>query len=469
MRTFLKRAARLLTRAAWLLVTCATLTGLAVPTATAASPAAASPAPASSSAPASLSAAAASPASAEPVPIDLPRFPTKPTEVVIIGTMHSAQLEFEAHSPARIRALLNRIDPAAVGVETPPEWYAEGIYFDIAYESYGVAVPWAMEKGKEVRPIDWMAPALEQIGALAWPSVQPEPAAADEDERLPTYTELLESWDVPPLLFADTPEWHEAVNRAYANADASPNPYSEAGRRYMLYRNLIIARHIVNMAADHEGQRVAVLIGAAHKPDLDLFLSAVPNIVVRQASEWAGPTAAEVAAEERRADHLAILWYNLAGSRVQPEDVDLARMDRLLAGLERETPLDPEVRFLRARWHHLRGDTVRAVALYTALAWGAQWEDRPFTFPDRSLYQRMIDWGNAADPWGPPVEYGLDNVFSSVGNLTVRQRVLYELALQQQTPAARERARSELVKEQLTDRQRGQLQALLDPPAAESP
>jgi len=67
----------------------------------------------------------------------LPRNPTKPTEVVIIGTRHSAQLEYEDHAPARLRALLNRIAPAAVGVETTPWWYEKDVFFEIAYESYG--------------------------------------------------------------------------------------------------------------------------------------------------------------------------------------------------------------------------------------------------------------------------------------------------------------------------------------------
>jgi len=432
-RTFLKRTG-------WLLAACAALAGL-------------------SARPAAADAGAAQP----------PRFPTQPTEVVIIGTMHAAQLEFEEHSPARLRALLNRIDPAAVGVETPPQWYAEGVFFEIAYESYGVAVPWALEKGREVRPVDWMPPALEQIGALSWPAVNPGRTAGETGERQLTAEELLARWEVPPLLFADTPEWRAVINQTYANADAGPNPFGEAGRRYMLYRNLMIARQIVDMAADHEGKRVAVLIGAAHKPDLDLFLSAVPNIVVRHASEWAGVTEAEVAAEERRADHLAILWYNLAGNRANSAAIDLARLDRLLAGLEKETPLDPEVRFLRARWYQVSGDHGRAMALYRTLAWGQPWTDRPFTFPDRSLNQRTVDWGNANAPWGEPVEYGLDNVFSPVGNLTVRQRVLYELAVQPHDPSARRRARAELAAQPLTARQRQQLQALLDGPDAAQP
>jgi len=427
-----------LPRAAALLVACATLVGLAAPPA-----------------------AAETASSYQP-----PRSPSRPTEVVIIGTMHSAQLEFEEHSPARIRALLNRIDPAAVGVETPPQWFVDDVYYEISYESYGVAVPWAREKGREVRPVDWTADVLEMVDALSWPWVEPEPAATQAEAERVSADDLLASWDVPPLLFADTSEWRDAINQTYANADASPNPYNEAMRRYMLYRNLMIAREITNMAADHEGKRVVVLIGAAHKPDLDLFLSAVPNIVVRQASEWAGVTEAEVAAEERPVDHLAILWYNLAGSRVQPADVDLARMDRLLAGLEKERPRDPEVRFLRARWYHVKGETARAVAIYRSLAWAEQWEDRPFTFPDRGLFQRVIDWGNANAPWGEPVAYSLDNVFSPVAALTVRQRVLYELALQEVDPSARQRARSELMAEPLNDRQLQQLQTLLNPPAA---
>src|SRR5690606_33930727 len=213
-----------------------------------------------------------------------------------------------------------------IGVETTPAWFAEDLYFEIAYESYGVAVPWAREKGKEVRAIDWQAGTLEFVSALSWPDTGDLPDSADE--RVP-----LDQWEMRELLFADAPEWHDAVHRAYAFAAPDPNPWNEATRRYMLYRNLMIAREIANLAADYEGQRIAVLIGAAHKPDLDLFLGTVPNIVIRHASAWWGEglTHEEVAAEERRPDHLAILWYNLASGRVLPAEADLVRMDALLS------------------------------------------------------------------------------------------------------------------------------------------
>lgn len=200
------------------------------------------------------------------------------------------------------------------------------------------------------------------------------------------------------MLFADTPEWRDELNLAWGFAKPLANPLGEAMRRCMLYRNLRIAREIVNLAADYDGQRIAVLIGAAHKPDLDLFLGTVPNIVVRNASEWWGDglTAEEEEAEERRADHLAILWYNLAGGRVPPEEVDLARMD-------------------------------------------APTELYPFE-----------------------AELGLDNVISPVGNLTVRQRILYELAVQEVDGAARQRARAELENADLNPTQAAQLRALLD-------
>lgn len=398
----------------------------------------------------------------------LPRNPAKPTEVVIIGTRHSAQLEYEDHAPARMRALLNRIDPAAVGVETTPAWFAENVFFEIAYESYGVAVPWAREKGKEVRAVDWQAGSIELINALSWPDTGPEASESDQseldqsDEHLP-----LELRDMRELLFADTPEWRDAVNREYAYATPDANPWNEAIRRYMLYRNLMIAREIVNLAADYEGHRLAVLIGAAHKPDLDLFLERVPNIVVRHASEWWGEGLHEdeVAAEERRPDHLAILWFNLAGRHVQPADVNLARMDALLARLEAAGPFDPEVRFLRSRWHDVAGEIDEALEIYRFLAWEAEWEDRPFTYPDRSLAQRVVEWNaRDAENLGFPsqAELGLGNVISPVGNLTIRQRILYELARQTSDGESRERARAELQRAGLNPTQAEQLRVLLE-------
>lgn len=463
------------------------------------------------------------PQAAAQAAFSFPRNPATPTEVVIIGTRHSAQLEYEDHAPARMRALLNRIDPAAVGVETLPAWFEEGVYYEIAYESYGVGVAWAREKGREVRGIDWQANSLEMMNALAWPdtgavgSVQwepgrsggsragdPEPGRAGgngsdrgvepgvdragggasdpgggpagdpagEPDSV-AQVDSLELWDMREMLFADTPEWRDELNLAWGFAKPLANPLGEAMRRYMLYRNLRIAREIVNLAADYDGQRIAVLIGAAHKPDLDLFLGTVPNIVVRNASEWWGDglTAEEVEAEERRADHLAILWYNLAGGRVPPEEVDLARMDALLARVE-AGPWDPEVEFLRARRHAVAGAAEKAVEIYRTLAWERDWKDRPFTYPDLQLSQRVLEWyvreaealgyGTGTELYPFEAELGLDNVISPVGNLTVRQRILYELAVQEVDGAARQRARAELENAGLNPTQAAQLRALLD-------
>ncbi len=391
--------------------------------------------------------------------MQMPRNPTQPTEVVIIGTMHSAQLEYEGHAPARFRALLNRIAPAAVGVETAPWWYEKDIFFEIAYESYGVAVPWAEEKGKEVRPVDWQARGMDFVNALSWPYIAPDTRSPDSSEET-----SLDSLDMRELLFADTPEWTDTVNRQYAFSTLDPNPANEALRRYMLYRNLLIAREIINLAADHEGQRVVVIIGAAHKPDLDLLLASVPNIVIRHASEWGMVTEEEIAAEERRPDQLAILWFSMASGRVEPEDIDMDRMDTILSGLEQETPDDPEVSFLRAQWHELKGEPDRALVIYNRLAWETQWSDRPFTYPDRDLALRVHTWNEEEQvelTGGEPAELGIGNVLSPVANLTVRQRVLYELAQQEIDQSTRQRARDELMDTELNPTQLQQLRELL--------
>ena len=391
--------------------------------------------------------------------IQLPRNPAKPTEVVIIGTMHSAQLEYEDHAPARFRTLLNRIAPAAIGVETSPWWYELGIFFESAYESYGVAVPWAEEKGKEVRPIDWQAQGIEFVNALSWPYVPSDPGSSDSSESV-----SLDPWNVQELLFADTLEWTDEINRQYAYSTLDPNPVSEAMRRYMLYRNLMIARQILNLAADYGGQRVVIIIGAAHKPDLDLLLGSVPNIVIRHASEWGTVTEEEVAAEERRPDHLAILWFNMASGRVEPDYVDMTRMDSLLTGLEKETSDDPVVRFLRARWHELKGETDQALMIYRHLAWEAQWTDRFFTYPDRDLALRVHYWNDMERReliGGEPAELALGTVLSPAANLTVRQRILYELARQEIVLSAQQRARDELMDADLNATQIQQLRELL--------
>nr|PZN37989.1 MAG: hypothetical protein DIU70_11640 [Bacillota bacterium] len=387
-----------------------------------------------------------------------------PTEVIIIGTMHSGQLVAESMSPARIRALLNRIDPAAVGIETVPEWYERGIFFEIAYESYGVAVPWAREKGRDIWPIDWQWPADWQgmREALDWPRTE-----VMEPNFLPFLPDLYASRpeEFPDLLFADSPVFTAGAWGYYSLPRFSPQ--SDALRRYMTWRNLHMARRIADMARAYPGGRVVVLVGALHKPDLDTFLATVPGIVVRQASEWGTPSAEEVAAEVRRPDLLAILWFNLAGKRadLHPDKVDLVRMDELLRRLEGETPEDPEVRFLRARWLMMAGRAEEGVAALRDLAWGSPWPDRPFTYPNRSLAESHHAY---LQEYGPPAyaqrELGLGGVLSPISNLTVRQRVLYELARQQVEPQAAVRAREELLTAAgLNGTQREEMERLLGP------
>ena len=55
------------------------------------------------------------------------------------------------------------------------------------------------------------------------------------------------------------------------------------------------------------------------------------------------------------------------------------------------------------------------------------------SYPDHGLNRRMIEWNaREAESLGFPAQWepGLGNVISPVGNLTIRQRVLLELAQQ---------------------------------------
>ncbi len=109
----------------------------------------------------------------------------------------------------------------------------------------------------------------------------------------------------------------------------------------------------------------------------------------------------------------------------------------------------PEVRFLRARWYELSGRPSEALAIDTALAWEEEWTDRPFTYPDRSIAERLHafearEWYELAGI--APREMGAGSVVSPVSYLTIRQRVLFEIAAQSVDPAAAARAREELLR-----------------------
>ena len=87
-----------------------------------------------------------------------------PATITIIGVSHApGQFHGPHFSPAHVRASLAALAPTAVGVESNPEWFAQGLHYRATYEAR-LAVAHAEEEGVVVRGIDWIG---DQTGFYA--------------------------------------------------------------------------------------------------------------------------------------------------------------------------------------------------------------------------------------------------------------------------------------------------------------
>jgi hypothetical protein len=168
------------------------------------------------------------------------------------------------------------------------------------------------------------------------------------------------------------------------------------------------ALHIKAAARQHPGGTILVVIGYAHKGDIEHVLGGTPGIVIVQPSVFGYPTPAEVNAATRREDLFAILSFNLLG--VQPWDgaVNWGWLDRLLDRLG-QVEATAETLLLQTRFAVLRSQLTPDEALVRyERAWALPGTGDHFTF-DGVVDRRR-----------------LDSYYDPFGNLTVGERTLLE-------------------------------------------
>ena len=208
---------------------------------------------------------------AAPAPQETP----EPAEIVVVGVIHAPGLFMTpAMSPAHVRACLDALRPAALAVESNPEWFSDDRYYRETYETESVAVPWALARGVAVYGIDWIgdtsdhASERERLRAVrserdALASAVPErsdyrygPVRDDQFDGTPDVTDFT------------TLNGDEYGRGKLAWIDAGKDKEGSAAA-YMDARDGHIADRIATVAERHASERVLVLIGAAHKADLE--------------------------------------------------------------------------------------------------------------------------------------------------------------------------------------------------------
>ena len=128
------------------------------------------------------------------VSTQLPR--EQKTEIVFVATHHATLLLNPDFSPAHLRALLSKIDPAAISVEKLPDWRDRGYSHTFPQEWYATYT-WAEEKGIPIYGVDWSGSAEDEQEVEV--SVEPPDTSAVEQrwEELQTHLKRLGICCVP--------------------------------------------------------------------------------------------------------------------------------------------------------------------------------------------------------------------------------------------------------------------------------
>src|SRR5687767_13724415 len=262
---------------------------------------------------------------------------------MLVGVYHApSQFWSEKFSPAHIRSALQAFNPEVVGVESNPEWFAKGLYYLATYEAQNVAVPWARRRKVPVYGIDWIGDLQETDYAERQRLEQVRRVRADADSTHVSPS----SFHYGLASFADTPAPQEnaELNFEALNSPANSEKWvkwidkgkHEKGspQEYMEERDNHIVNYITAAADRHAGARMAVVIGAAHKGDLERKLRARGfTVVVPTGADGRGMD--ELLTAEDIAAILSEAWDSTLRTGVARE-----RAERLLSRLQKLTDGD---------------------------------------------------------------------------------------------------------------------------------
>lgn len=343
--------------------------------------------------------------------LSAPIFPahaqSQPTEVIVLGVDHTAQLVNRRQQPAAMRAFFETAAPDAICIERAPEPFARGDHYEFTYEIQDLIVPWARERRLPLCPFDWLPAPEDSALAFGIADLEAPPALRRESGFQGFLTFPDPRARALGLFFADDDEErarHRAFYAAYPEA-----PAADFARRLFLYRTFMQARRIAQAARAHPGGRVLVVVGVMHKDDIERILSAYSFIRIVQPSAIAAePDAPTIERHLRIEDLAAIAIFNLLGTQWRDTHLDRTWMRETVTALRGRRP-GAETDLLAARLAELEGASPRiSLAEYLRIAQGAG--ETGFT------------WTGVKD------RARLDSFFDPFGNLTVAQRALVEAA-----------------------------------------
>lgn len=345
--------------------------------------------------------------------------PNRQETILIIGVEHApGQFRSEKFSPAHIRATLEAFKPQVLGVESNPEWFANGQFYRSTYEAQHLAVPFARDNKIPVYGIDWIGNLrendyswrrhIEQVGNIK--KVLESPIT----ESTP-YQYGLSSWS-HQIAGEDSPERDFNVLNGSEYGEKSLKWIDEgkskkgSPQEYMEERDNHIVNYITSVANKHSGSRIAIIIGAMHKADLEHklrlkgFRVTGPHSFARTVPFSDGEKMDELLKAQDIAAILAEAWDTTPQSGVSRE-----RAERLLKRLLELSDKDPKAKtwgeYFSARHKMLSGNFEAAGKDFEKIVR----RENPLGFPLRSYSWRhhltvqqaaLLESGRIADLQG---------------------------------------------------------------------
>ncbi len=343
------------------------------------------------------------------------------TNIVILGCEHSSQLINPKMSPAVFRAVFNRVRPDAVCLETTAENIAEAKFFPSSYESWGIAYPWAVKNNIPVYGVDWQpdTKASERYGTKM-----------DFDKRKrvlpPSDFNGLEYNPDYDIFFADIDTL--GFNRYHLKNISTPAPdgnwNDEGFRRYMLFRDMVVAQNILDVAVNYQCGTVLVVYGAAHKTGLEYYLQKYfgDDVNIIKPSAYGYPSPEEIQSEVIKDDEIAACYFLLIENNWNADRglFPFARLDSILSKYESGFPDDIELKYLRGRYYLQKGDTSRYLSFLNEVINSGN--DRQRSYPKPDIFFHRNDSSSVFGDNGESLR-----IVEGYDYLTVRQYVLCEL------------------------------------------
>lgn len=298
------------------------------------------------------------------------RRPVPQREVVFIGFNHTAPFLQPGFSPAHIRALLSKIGPVALCIETSPGWARSAGIPTFPQEKYA-SITWAEREGipfhaVDDRPAPWLM-ALAPIQRME-DTVTVQALGKRFEEFRGWYGGMVKY--TAALAFAETAEDIESWQRNHYHplvVEQWPQEDSAAA-----VRDDRIAENIRGVLAKYPGKRVAVLYGSGHYLPLKRRLESRGDVRLIPPLRYFPLEPERVRAGWHPDDALVLLGANLDDFRTIafPQNRNHQRTKELLDRLRRERPGSAISRYYEARWRMLFRDYVAAIPLLREVAEG---------------------------------------------------------------------------------------------------